>query len=567
MSRNGEQRRLSAILAADVAGYTRLVEQDTEGTVTAWKSARDEVINPAVTERAGRIVKFTGDGFLAEFPSVEDAVGCAMEIQEELADSALAFRMGIHLGDVIDDGQDIHGEGVNIAARIEALAESNGISVSAAVYEQVRNRIDANFQNMGEHVVKHVSAPVRVFSIVNQFSRGVENVELVTEQISLEKPSISVSPFEYFSSDASNRYVAEGFAADLISELSKIDNLTVISHTSPDSASAADFIIEGSVRSAGVKLRANVQLIDCKTGQHIWAERFDGVLDDVFEFQDNVVERIVTALEVRLSDGEQVLLWRSEAGDPKVYALFLSARSAYKEYSRASNARARRGYENAVALSPRFVPALAGLARTHIEDASFGWSASRDASEREAKRLLDKALEIAPKHALAHTEMAHLLMVQGGFEDAYDEAARAVAIDPNLADAQHVLGIVLVCQSRPEEALKSCLRAIQLNPSTPEFYLITLSEAYIALSRHDDAIATLRHIEMRRPDWIMVHALMAIAQMSISQSRAAKAAVKKILDRYPTFTATKWRNRIFYPNRTDIPNLNSLLISSGLPEQ
>ncbi len=561
------QRRLAAILAADVAGYTRLVEQDTEGTVTAWKSARDEVINPAVAERGGRIVKFTGDGFLAEFPSVEDAVGCAMEIQEELADSALAFRMGIHLGDVIDDGQDIHGEGVNIAARIEALAEPNGISVSAAVYEQVRNRIDANFQNMGEHVVKHVSAPVKVFSIVNQFPRGVETVELVTEQISLEKPSISVSPFEYLSSDASNRHVAEGFAADLISAISKIDNLTVISHTSSDSASATDFIIEGSVRSAGVKLRANVQLIECKTGQHIWGERFDGVLDDVFEFQDNVVELIVAALEVRLSDGEQVLLWRSEAGDPKVYALFLSARSAYKEYSRASNTRARRGYENAVELNPRFVPALAGLARTHIEDASFGWSANRDASEREAKRLLEKALEIAPQHALAHTEMAHLLMVQGGFEDAYDEATRAVMIDPNLADAQHVLGIVLVCQSRPEEALKSCLRAIQLNPSTPEFYLIALAEAYIALSRNDDAIATLRHIEMRRPDWIMVHALMAIAQMSISQPSAAKAAVKKILDRYPTFTATKWRDRIFYPNRTDIPNLNSLLISAGLPEQ
>ena len=278
-------RRLAAILAADVAGYTRLVEEDTAGTVAAWKSARDDVIQPVVSGRAGRIVKFTGDGFLAEFPSVEDAVAGAIELQEALIQGALSFRMGIHLGDVMDDGQDVHGEGVNIAARIEGLADPGGINISGMVFEAVRNRIEADFEDLGEHEVKNVSVPVRIYQVAISSHSDPRQSEPTTAFPLRSKPSIAVLPFDNLSSDPDQEYFSDGITEDIITALSKFRWFFVTARNSTFTykGTAVDikqlgralgvrYVLEGSVRKAGSRVRISAQLIEAESGNHIWAE-------------------------------------------------------------------------------------------------------------------------------------------------------------------------------------------------------------------------------------------------------------------------------------------------------
>jgi len=291
------QRRLAAILAADVAGYTRLVELDTDGTVAAWKSARDNVIKPLVDKKSGHIIKFTGDGFLVEFPSVQDAVFCAITLQAQLTSSPLDFRMGINVGDIVDDGGDVHGEGVNIAARLEALAEPGGICVSGDVYNQVRNRIEADFRDMGEKEIKHVSQPVRVYAIgVSERGPSESPVPEIPD-----KPSIAVLPFDNMSGDPEQEYFSDGITEDIITELSRFQSLFVIARNSSfafkgeaiDITDVAkklgvQYVVEGSVRKASNRVRITAQLIEASTGNHLWAERYDRDLADIFDVQDEV---------------------------------------------------------------------------------------------------------------------------------------------------------------------------------------------------------------------------------------------------------------------------------------
>ena len=248
------------------------------------------------------------------------------------------------------------------------------------------------------------------------------------------------------------------------------------------------------------------------------------------------------------------------------YELFLSARAAYKEYSRAGNARARREFEAALEISPQFVSALVGLARTHLEDATFAWSADRTESESHARRFLDAAFEIEDQHAMAHAELAHLLMNQGDYELAREEAMRAVTLDPNLADAHHVVATVLACLGLQREALKFLRQAMKLNPGTPDFYLITLAEAYVALSQYDEALPIVRRIRARRPEWLMAQALMAIVYMGLDQPEEARCVVDNMLAMSPRFTASRWHRYILYPDRPDVENLKQMLIAAGLPE-
>jgi TolB-like protein len=382
-----------------------------------------------------------------------------------------------------------------------------------------------------------------------------------------DKPSLAVLVFDVISADPEARYFADGFREDLITALAKIDTLAVASRApAPREQEFRNrYLIGGSVRTAGKHIRITAQLIDSSDGSHIWVERFDGLPDDVFAFQDSIVEQIVTALEVHLSDGAQVLGWRREAGDARAYQQFLSARSAYKEYSRAGNARARAGYAAALAITPGFVAALVGLARTHIEDATWGWSADQRASEGEALRLLDQAFALVPDHAMARSELAHLFMVQGRFDAAWEEALRAVESDPNLADPLHVLGIVLVCRGHDDEALRYLREALKLNRGVPEFYLIAMAEAHVGLRRFGAAAQILNQIVKRRPEWLMARALLAICLTGLGQREEAAAAVEAIRRFSPGFSAARWRRRLFYRDRSDVDGLEEMLIRAGLP--
>jgi adenylate cyclase len=581
------ERRLAAILAADVVGYSRLMEQNEADTFERLRAHRKELFEPEIKRHQGRIFKLVGDGLLAEFASVVNAVECATILQQAMAErnAGLAdarridVRIGVNLGDVIVEGDDVHGDGVNIAARLEGFAAPGGICISDDAHRQIRDKLDAAFHDAGEQHLKNISRPVRIWKwtgATDPRSQGTASSQSTARD---ERTSIAVLPFLMLSSAAANEHLADSITEDLTTELSKIDSLFVISRTSAlaykgrgvraaqvGEEIGADYIVEGSVQTAGNSVRVNAQLIETKGGGHLWAERFDGSLDSIFQFQDKITQKVVSALEVRFSGGEQVLLWRAEAADATAYEHFLRGRAYYKEYSRAGNARAKPEFQAALAITPTFIAAMVGLARTHIEDATFGWSPGREASLGEARRLLDSALSLNENHAMARAELAHFLMISGDYEAARQQVQRATSIDPNSAEAQNVTAFICLCLSLPREALKYARKAIQLNPGAPEFYLIVIADAYIMLKRYEEALPLLRRIVARRPSWITARVLLVICHEAMGRHYEACDAVKEIIEMSSSFNIARWRRCLLNPNRPDVEESAMMLRAAGLPE-
>jgi len=365
-----DQRRLSAILAADVVGYTRRMEENTEGTVAAWKIARSDIIDPTIVEHKGRIVKHTGDGFLAEFATVQSAVKCALAMQAKLATNPLDFRMGVNLGDVIDDGEDIHGEGVNIAARIEALAQPGGVYVSGSVHEQVRNRIDVIFEDLGKHEVKNVSAPVHVYKIVTDDDAPVIEIKATEQSVFYDKPSIAVLPFDNMSGDPEQQYFADGISEDIITALSKVSRLRVVARNSSFAYKgqssdirkiagelSVGYVLEGSVRRGGNRIRVTAQLIDASVDTHIWAERYDRSVDDIFDIQDEIAKEIVTNLRVQLTDGETALMISGGTDNVEAWQYCIRAGDLWFRLNGSDHLSARELLELAIELDPNYAAA------------------------------------------------------------------------------------------------------------------------------------------------------------------------------------------------------------------
>ncbi len=568
------ERRLAAILMIDMVGYSRLIAADESGTIARQKLHREAFIDPQIARYKGRIVKTMGDGLLAEFPSVVDAVDCALAFQTELMEEEHAmaeerrilYRAGINLGDIVIDGDDILGDGVNLAARLEAIAPPAGLCVSDVVRQNLRGALGETFEDMGEQSLKNIDRQVRVWrwpAAEGHQSRSPRNAMPGREEGL--PPAIEVLPFETLSPDPDHRFYAEGFSEDIATAISKLDTLRVVSAGNKESVSAARYRVEGSIRVAGPRIRCNVQLLEIADGHHLWAEKFDGLVEEVFDFQDRITEEVVAALEVELSEGQQVRTWRREAGDPLAYEDFLKGRAAYKEFSRPGNSRGRAAFEAALERSPAFLSAAVGLARTHIEDATFGWSADRGESLRKARQVLDGVFAIGPDHPSAHSELSHVLMVEGNFPAARLEAELAVALDPNYADAHNCLAFILICLELPEEALRSSRRSISLNPGTPEFYLIPMAEAFIALKRYQEALAVSEQIIARRPAWIMARILKTLALHGLGKEAESREAVRSLLEISPSITAGRWHRAIFYPERGDVPALVARLVSAGLP--
>ena len=511
------ERRLAAILAADMVGYSRLMAADETGTIERQKAHRKILIDPTITKYGGRIVKTTGDG-------------------------------------------------VNVAARLEAIAPPSGLCVSDMVRQNLRGSVGESFEDMGEQSLKNIERKVRAWRwpAVDEGQSSPSNNARAEFEEKLP-PTIEVLPFETFSTDSDHRFYTEGFAEDIATAISKLDTLSVVSVENYEGASAARYHVKGSIRIAGVRIRCNVQLIEVADGHHLWAEKFDGQVEQIFDFQDHITDQVVAAVEIELAEGQQVRLWHREASDPLAYESFLKGRSAYKEYSRPGNARARLAYEEALDRSPTFHSASVGLARTHIEDATFGWSADRGQSLQEARRLLAGVFAIDPHHASAHMELSHVLMVEGDFPAARLEGELAVALDPNSADAHQCLAHILVCLELPEEALRSARRALSLNPGTPEFYFISMAEAFIALKRYQEALAVSEKLIAKRPAWIMARIMSALALHGVGKEPEARKEIKYLLEISPRFTAGRWRRIIFYPDRPDVPDLVQQLVAVGLP--
>ena len=473
MSGDGRQRRLSAILAADVAGYTRLVEQDTDGTVAAWQSARTDIIDPAISEHSGRIVKHTGDGFLAEFTTVQDAVRCAISMQEGLSENPLEFRIGINLGDIVDDGEDIHGEGVNVAARIEALADPGGISISGGVYDQIRNRFDHGFEDMGEHEVKHVSAPVRVYRVVFNDARPVSPA---TSDLALpDKPSIAVLPLDNMSDSRDYEYLADGITEDIITLLARIPGFFVIARTSTFSYKGKQrdireigrelgvrYVVEGSLRPIGERLRITIQLIEAESGNHLWAERFDGAAADLFDVQDEITTAIVTRLEPELARAEFELIRRRPPADLDAWDYYLQARGvlAQKGWQEATFKEGAELFRKAIALDPEFAPARAALSLHLSLGHMIGYVTDPDEALSEADQAL--ALDSDSSEVLGFAGCA--LSDLGNTTRGIEILERAIERDPSNAQAWVALGAALLSNRQPELAIEKLEHGLRISP-------------------------------------------------------------------------------------------------------
>jgi TolB-like protein/Tfp pilus assembly protein PilF len=473
-------RRLAAVLAADVAGYTRLMESDSDGTVAAWQDAREDVIKPCVENFSGRIVKLTGDGFLVEFPAVQDAVNCAIAMQEGLATSTLNFRMGVNLGDIIDDGEDIHGEGVNVAARIEALADPGGINISAEAYTMVRNRIAADYEDRGEYEVKNVSAPVRVYSIrLDGRNDAAVDVSVPVEGFH-GREAIAVLPFDNLSADPEQEYFADGITEDVITRLSLWQWFPVIARNSTfvfkgtsidvkqvGEKLGARYVVEGSVRKIGAKVRVTAQLIDSTSGHHLWAERYDRDLEDIFAIQDEITQSIVAAIEPALGAAEQK---RAQLIPPDSLDAWEASQRAFWHYNKATREDfelAADWFRKSIAIDPHHPLAPGGLSVTIMRQVIRHWVDDFDLAVREMQEYGLKAIRIDDRAARGHVGLGWSRIVTGQHDAALESLERAVEVNPSFGQGYIYLGLAQMFCGLTEEARASADTAMRLSPQDP----------------------------------------------------------------------------------------------------
>ena len=509
-------RKLAAILAADVVGYSRLMGADEVGTLAALKRHRETIFDPAVAAHNGRIVKLIGDGTIVEFGSVVDAVNCALSVQRSgvaLPDATarqptIVLRIGINLGDVIVENDDIYGDGVNIAARLEPLAAPGGICVSSIVSESVGNRIDARFQYGGEISVKNIDRPIRVWKWhPSTTTPTAARSDTAKPQPNVATASIAVLPFTNMSGDPEQEYFSDGISEDIITDLSKIAGLTVIARNSSFTfkgrlvdvrAVGRDLgvrsVLEGSIRRAGNRVRITAQLVDAATGAHLWADRYDRDLTDIFEVQDDVTRRIVDALKVTLSPAEKARLTDTETTNMEAYNCSLRGREFLlgSTKNRDTFEQSKASFMRAIELDPNYAQAYAGLGFAYTLDYQNRWSNDPDGSLPLAKHYAEQAIEKNPKEPAARVVAAMVASRERDLDRATSEAQMALSLNPNYALAYNVLGGIRSYSGQPLEAIPLLERAMRLDPAHSEQYLHFLGMAYLLAGKYETAVTLFR---------------------------------------------------------------------------
>ncbi len=542
------QRRLAAILAADVVGYARLMEADEEATLRTLKGHR-EIIDRLIDRHEGRVFSTAGDSVVAEFRSAVEAVRAAMAIQEELKArnaqlpdaGTMTFRIGVNLGDIMVEGENLFGDGVNVAARIEGLCAPGEVYVSGSVHGQVEGKLEVAFEDKGEQNVKNIARPVRVYRVRTSTRENTDQDAMGGSLALPDKPSIAVLPFENMSDDPKQEYFSDGITEDLITDLAKISGLFVVARNAvflykgkavkPVEVSrelGVRYVLEGSVRKAGDRVRISAQLIDPPTGFHLWAERYDRDLTDIFAVQDEITEKIVAALEVKLTEGEQEQVARRYTDNLEAYDYFLRGRAYQVRAAKVANAQARKMLDRAIELDPSFAGAYALLSHTHYRRWRHGWSEDLHPLDR-ALEAAEKAVALDDSLPLAHTYLAWIYIWKKQHERAIAEAERAVALDSNFAEGHAVLGNILSFAGRPEEAVASIKRAMRLDPHYPPNYLVYLARGYDLLGKHEDAITALRQCITRDPDRYAAHKDLAVIYGLLGRREEAQAEVAEML--------------------------------------
>jgi adenylate cyclase len=500
------ERRLTAILAADVVGYSRLMGLDEAGTLSALKKHRREMADAKVAEHQGRIVKLTGDGMLVEFPSVVNAVACAADIQRRMRernvgvpeDRRIEFRIGIHLDDIIFDDDDIYGDGVNIAARIESIAKPGGIAVSGAVRDNVSNRLDLAFEDTGEQTLKNIERPVRVYD-VNLFvgPQPAAAAPKPKAEPAKEKPSIAVLPFNNISGDPEQEFFSDGITEDIITDLSKVSGLSVIARNSVFTYKGKPVdvqevsrrfnvttVLEGSVRKAGQRVRINAQLVDGRDGTHLWADRYDRDLTDIFALQDEITHTIVDQLKVQLLPEEKTAIAQVPTENVEAYTTYLRGREFVHSRTAASLQLARRLFARATDLDPNYARAYAGIADC---DSFLGGFHGLPVSPESLLETCAKALALDPSLPEAHASHGFALSSIGRYEDAVAEFEHALQLDPNSYEGHYFYARHSFVDGDLEKAVEHYERAAEINPDDYRSPLLVLN-ALQTLGRHDDYV-------------------------------------------------------------------------------
>ncbi len=583
MNESGDQRRLSAILAADMVGYTRHMERDSDATVAAWKGARADIIDPTIASHSGRIVKHTGDGFLAEFSTVQDAVKCAIAMQGKLAECPLEFRMGVNLGDVIDDGQDIHGEGVNIAARIEALAEPGGIYISGGVHEQVRNRLHHRFEDLGEHEVKHVSAPIKVYRIVIG-PPTAEVAETAANDPALPgKPSIAVLPFDNMSSDPEQEYFSDGITEDIITALSKHRWLAVIARNtsflykgqSVDIRRLADelsakYVVEGSVRRAGNRIRVTAQLIDTDTGNHLWAERYDRELEDIFDVQDEITETIAARVEPEVGAAERERVARVPRRNLQAWDYYHLGAAHFFKFTAADNLEAQRLLQLSRELDPKFGEAHAWWAYATVIGMVYWETEPKQELLDEALAATNRALELDDRNAVFYNLKGRVQLARCEYSSALTECEMALSLNPALAPAYCAEGDSLSYEGRYDEAMQRFEKAVALSTNDPQRWAFLTYGALALIFKQDfetSLVWSEKAIEVPNCQyWTIAHQAVALAYLD--RQDEARRSVEKLLAENPGFTTAFAEQKLFYLKRPEQLKLYlDGLLMAGVPQE
>ena len=585
------ERRLAAILAADVGGYSRLMGVDEEGTLADLKGHRRAVLDPKITEHRGRIVKTTGDGFLVEFASVVDAVRCAVDIQRQMAERNIVvpaerrveFRIGLNVGDIIIDDKDIYGDGVNIAARLEALAAPGGICVSRVVRDQVRDKLDFSFEDMGEQQVKNIARPIRTHRVLidSAAEQGDRANSAATRGRALPlKPSIAVLPFANMSGDAEQEYFSDGITEDIITNLSRNHSFFVISRSTSFTykGPAVDvgkigrdlgvrYVLEGSVRRAGNRVRITAQLIEAASGHHLWADRYDRELADVFAVQDEIALSITGAIAPGIISAEIQQAQRKDPGQLDAWDRTMRAHWHIRRFTREDLAQALGLLNEAIALDPTNSMALSDLALAHHFEAVFGWGNALAESHARLGEAARKAVAADDGDAMAHTALAIFDLFSGRYDEARRRLNRALDLDPNSMFARGYLGISYAWTGDFDATTANADEAMRLSPRGPLLVVWHLAKGWAALvtERYNEAVEFTEQAREANPEFPDVYAVLASANGQLGRGEAASSALDELLRRMPGLTASDERLSRPFARTADRERFLEGLRKAGMP--
>jgi adenylate cyclase len=552
-------RRLAAILAADIAGYSTMMRADEAGTVAVLRQIWTDIFHPAVTARHGRVVKMMGDGALVEFPSVVDAVECAAVIQRtmgaknSLTESPIEFRIGINLGDVIIEGDDILGDGINVAVRLEGKAAIGGLLVSDLVHSQVKGKVNICFVDFGEVKLKNIDQPVRAWQWHPSKTVAATGKAKFAKPVPANIPSIAVLPFSVMSNEPEQEFFADGLVEDILTTLSKLPGLSVIARHSTfvykgraiDLRQVAQdlgvrYVLEGSVRKSGTRIRITAQLIDAITGTHVWADRFDREIEDIFAIQDEITLRLATEMQVKLTDGEQVRLRYTTTTNVAAWNLWIEG----LHHQRGPNTvdvhlKMRRCWEKALALDPASATLNAMLGFVHFADARHGWTGeAREAALKKAETYVERALELDPDNPDAYRALSGIMLLKSRFADAANAAQNAVKLGPNLPDALAFAAFVLSCCGYAAEGIRHIERAISLSPNCQAWYLGVLGNAYRLAARPNEAIEAFQGYHAREPGYGLADIIMI--KVPSGRIDEAREIAMELANMRPSFSVTSW---------------------------